>query len=123
MYATEFFETVDLGLQNGILKIRVKEYPAINAIKIEGEKTDKIRKAILERLDLKEKNSFIKSKLSDDIYKIKKIYSSMGYNFVEVEAKIENFDDNRLNLIFFIEKGTQTKIKKINFIGGLCRST
>ncbi len=117
LYATEFFETVDLNLQNGILKINVKEYPAINAIKIEGTKSNKIRTAILERLDLKEKNSFIKSKLSDDIYKIKKIYSSMGYNFVEVEAKIENFDDNRLNLIFFIEKGTQTKIKKINFIG------
>ena len=117
LYATEFFETVDLGLQNGILKIRVKEYPAINAIKIEGEKTDKIRKAILERLDLKEKNSFIKSKLTDDIYKIKKIYASLGFNFVEVEAKIENFDDNRLNLIFFVEKGIQTKIEKINFIG------
>ena len=117
LYSTEFFETVDLTLQNGVLKINVKEYPAINAIKIEGEKTNKIREAILERLDLKEKNSFIKSKLSDDIYKIKKIYSSMGFNFVEVDAKIENFDDNRLNLIFFVEKGVQTKIKKINFIG------
>lgn len=117
LFATEFFETVDLTLQNGVLKINVKEYPAINAIKIEGEKAKKIRTAILERLNLKEKNSFIKSKLSDDIYTIKKIYSSMGFNFVEVDAKIENFDDNRLNLIFFVEKGIQTKIKKINFIG------
>ena len=117
LYATEFFETVDLSLDNGVLKINVKEYPAINAIKIEGEKANKIREAILERLDLKEKNSFIKSKLSDDINKIKKIYASMGFNFVEVDAKIENFDDNRLNLIFFVEKGVETKIKKINFIG------
>ena len=117
LYATEFFETVDLSLQNSVLKIKVKEYPTINVIKIEGEKANKIRTAILERLNLKEKNSFIKSKLSDDLNRIKKIYSSMGYNFVEVDAKIENFDDNRLNLIFFVEKGTQTKIKKINFIG------
>ena len=117
LYSTDFFETIDLSLKNGLLKINVKEYQTINAIEIEGEKTEKIKVAILERLDLKEKDSFIKSKLSDDINKIKKIYASLGFTFVNVEAKIENFDDNRLNLIFFVEKGNKTKIKNIYFIG------
>ncbi len=117
LYSTEFFETINLDLQNGILKINVKEYPTINAILIEGEKTKKVQKAILERLQLKEKNAFIKNKLTEDINTIKKIYSTMGFNFIEVDTKIKNFDDNRLNLVFFVDKGIKTKIKKINFIG------
>ena len=117
LYSTEFFEDIDLSLKNGLLKINIKEYPTINSIEVEGEKADKIKEAILKILDLKEKSSFIKSKLSDDINKIKKVYGSLGFTFVKVEAKIENFNDNRLNLIFFVNKGNKTKIKSINFIG------
>ena len=117
LYGTDFFEAVSVNLNNEILTIDVKEYQIINSIKFEGEKSEKLATKILETLKLQEKNSFIKNYLQNDIVTIKKIYSSVGFNFTEVEAKIEKFSANRVNLIFQIEKGKKTSISKIFFIG------
>jgi outer membrane protein insertion porin family len=117
LYSTEFFEDVSLDLKNGSLTITVKEYPVINDIDIEGEKANKIKEAVLDTLKLKEKESFIKSKLSEDISGIQRIYASMGFNFTKVKTKIEKFSGNRVNLLYVLEKGSKTSISKINFIG------
>ena len=117
LYETDFFEEINISLQNGILNIIVKEYPSINDIFIEGEKTKQITKALLEGIQLQKGNSFIKSYLIQDIGQIKKLYAQLGFNFVEIESKVENFSANRLNLTFVIDKGRRTKIAKIYFIG------
>ena len=83
LYETNFFEDIQITLTNGILAIFVKEYPIINSINLEGEKSKTITKKVLEKLNLKEKESFIENKLSQDINLIKKIYSSIGFNFVK----------------------------------------
>jgi len=117
LYETNFFEDIKISLNNGVLKIDLKEYPSLNSVSIVGEKSTTISKKVLERLQLQEKTSFIKNLLVEDIDEIKKIYTSMGFNFVDVEAKIEKFSDNRVNLIYFLKKGDKTRISKINFIG------
>ena len=117
LYATDFFEDVKISLVDGFLKVFVKEYSIINFIEFDGEKSEKIKEGILKTLKLKAKDSFIENKLNSDIDTIKKIYASIGFNFADVEAKIERFDDNRINLIYILEKGKKTHISKINFIG------
>ena len=117
LYSTDFFEEVDIDINNGIMKISLKEYPVINSIQIEGEKAKKLQEGILKTIKLKEKSSFIKAYLAEDIQIIKKLYSSIGFNFSEVETKIREFDNNRINLVFIIDKGNKTKISKISFIG------
>ena len=117
LYKTDFFEDIKISLNKGILTIVVKEYAIINAIDLQGEKSKNIKKIVLEELTLKEKGSFIENKLSQDINLIKKVYSSIGFNFVDVEAKIEKFDNNRVNVIYFLDKKKKTNIAKINFIG------
>ena len=117
LYETDFFEDVKISLKNGIMKINVKEYAIINSIKIEGEKANKTKELILKELQLKEKGSFIESKLIEDEDILKKIYASMGFNFLKVNSKIKRFDENRINLVYFLEKGKKTDIKEINFIG------
>ena len=117
LYKTNFFEDIKITLSNGILDIAVKEYPVINTIDIKGEKSNDIKKKVLEKLQLQAKESFIESKLSQDIKLMKKIYSSIGYNFANIEGKIEKFDNNRINLVYFLDKGKKTNIAKINFIG------
>ena len=117
LYGTNFFEDIKISLTNGLLKVTVKEYASINFIDIEGEKSNKVKKAILEQLSLKEKESFIESKLKQDIILIKKVYSSIGFNFTNVDAKIKKFGDSRVNLIYSVDKGKKTNIAKINFIG------
>ena len=117
LYKTEFFEDIKISLLDGVLNLVVKEYPTINFVDFKGEKSNQIKKTVLEKLQLKSKESFIESKLSQDIKLIKKIYSTIGFNFIEVDTKIERFDDNRINLVYFLEKGKKTNIAKITFIG------
>ena len=117
LYETEFFEDIKIEIKNNILIINVKEYPIINEIIIEGEKAKKIQEDIKKRLQLKEKESFIKSKLNDDVNKIKKAYGTLGFIFTEVDTIVEEFSENRINLTYKIIKNKKTKISKINFIG------
>ena len=117
LYKTEFFEDIKISLLDGVLNLVVKEYPTINFVDFKGEKSNQIKKTVLEKLQLKSKESFIESKLSQDIKLIKKIYSTIGFNFIDVDTKIERFDDNRINLVYFLEKGKKTNIAKITFIG------
>ena len=117
LYNTNFFKDIKISLTNGVLDIAVKEYAIINAIDLRGEKSKSVKKLVLEKLNLQEKESFIENKLSQDINLIKKIYSSIGFNFVNIESKIEKFDENRINLVYFLDKGKKTDIAKINFIG------
>ena len=117
LYETEFFENVEINFTNGTMSVAVKEYQVINEIQVEGEKANKLKEALKEKLNLKEKGSFIKSKLNKDIEIIKMMYASIGFNFVKVNAKIKQFTENRVNLIYEIQKGEKTKITKINFIG------
>ena len=55
--------------------------------------------------------------MSKDIEIIKSLYSSIGYNFSEVEAKIRTIDEDNYDLIISIKKGELTKISSISFIG------
>ena len=117
LYDTNFFEDVKISLSNNILNVSVKEYPIINSIDLKGEKSKQIKKKVLETLNLKAKQSFIENKLTQDIRLVKNIYASIGFNFANVEAKIEKFDNNRINLVYLLDKGKKTNIAKISFIG------
>tara|TARA_B100001250_G_scaffold252586_1_gene217222 strand:+ start:206 stop:2440 length:2235 start_codon:yes stop_codon:yes gene_type:complete len=117
LYSTNFFEDVKVKLSNGILIIQVTEYPIINDLVILGEDKKSIKEKILELISLKQKNSFIKNRLTKDVEIIKKIYATAGFNFVKVNTKIRKIDDKNLDLIFEIDKGKATRISKISFTG------
>ena len=117
LYSTEFFENVNLTLKNKSLNINVKEYPIVNQLILKGEKRKSYKEEIKKLIKLKEKKSFIKSDLSNDIETIKKLYSSLGYNFTKIEPKVRKIDDSNLDLLIEIERGERTKISSINFIG------
>ncbi len=117
LYSTNFFETVNVELSNGILKINLKEYPIVNQLIIIGEKSNKIENEIKKFINLKEKNSFIENFLREDIKTIKSLYSSIGYNFAKIETKVKKIDDDKLDLVFIIDRGEITKISKITFTG------
>ncbi len=117
LYETEFFQDVKVEISKGVLKINLEEHLVINELIILGEPSNKYKKEINRIIKLKKQESFIKNYLSEDVAKIKKLYSSLGYNFVEVETKIRKIDEKRLDLIFDINRGEVTKISKITFTG------
>ncbi len=117
LYSTNFFEDVKIKVSNNVLEIDLKEYPIINQLIIIGEKTNKIKDQIRKTIKLKEKNSFIRSDLASDIEKIKKLYSSAGYNFSKIDAKLKKIDESNLDLILVIDRGEITRISTISFTG------
>ena len=117
LYETNFFENVSVNLEENTLKIVLKEYPTINQLIILGEPSNKLKDQIIKVISSKEKNSFIKSNINNDVNLIKRLYASVGYNFSKVETKIKEIDDENFDLIFQIDRGDKTKISSIKFIG------
>ena len=117
LYSTEFFENIEAKFENNKLTLTVKEYPIINQIVIQGEKTEKFKKEIIKLIKSKQRGSYIKNNILKDEIKIKNIYKSLGFNFAEVNSKIKTYTENRVDLIFEINRGEKVKISKINFIG------
>ena len=117
LYSTNFFEDIDVSVSNETLFIKLVEYPVINEIIIVGETATKYKDAIKKKIKSKKNGPFVKALIADDEVLIKKLYSSLGFNFLEVRSKVETFTKKRVNIYFEIEKGEKTKISKINFKG------
>ncbi len=117
LYSTDFFEDVQISLENNVLIINLKEYPVINQLIVVGEKNKRYLDQIKKIIITKERRSFIKSNLSKDIEIIKRLYSSLGYNSPKIETKLKELDENNLDLLIEIERGNRTKISSIKFIG------
>ena len=117
LYSTNFFKDIKVNINNGILNISLKEYPVINELIITGETKDRIVEDIKKIITLKQKSSFIENNLAKDVKTIKSLYSSIGFNFAKVETKIRKIDERKIDLIFEISKGNETRISKIRFIG------
>ncbi len=117
LYSTNFFEEVEIELSQNILTIQVKEYPVVNQLIIIGEKNNGYVEQIKKLIQLGDRKTFNKSYLSKDIDIIKQLYSSLGFNFAKVEAKIKKIDQSNLDLLIEISRGERTKISSINFIG------
>ena len=115
--STNFFKNIEINFNNKILKIVVEEYPFVNQLIILGEPKKGYVEEIKKLIQIKSKRSFIKANLAKDIEIIKKLYSSLGYNFAKVDAKIKEIDTDNLDLLIEIERGEQTKISSIKFIG------
>ena len=117
LYSTNFFEEINVSVSNQTLFIKLVEYPVINEIIIVGETAKKYKEAIKKNIKSKKNGPFVKALIADDESTIKKIYSTLGFNFLEVKSKVETFSKKRVNVYFEIEKGEKTKISKINFKG------
>ncbi len=117
LYSTDFFEDVNINQKNGVLNIKVKEYPIVNQLVIRGEKRTSIKEEIKKQISTKEKKSFIKSSLSKDVNLIKNLYSSIGYNFANIDAKVKELDNLNFDILIEIDRGEVTKISSISFIG------
>ena len=115
--STNFFQNIEINLNNNTLKIVVEEYPFVSQLIILGEPKKAYVEEIKKLIQIKSKRPFIKANLAKDIEIIKKLYSSLGYNFAQVDAKIKEIDKDNLDLLIEIQRGEQTKISSIKFIG------
>ena len=117
LYETDFFENVSVNFKNQTLFINVIENPIIENITYEGVKNKKI-------LEIINENTFVRSRISynDNIIKKEKInlqniLKNLGYYSSNVNISVIESNDNLVDIIFNINTGKKSKIKKITFVG------
>ena len=117
LYATDYFENVEISFNNNVIQIKVIENPIIQSVIINGIKKDKIYENIKNITSKTEKYPFIESKINEQMVLMKNILKSYGYYFVELDTSYVENSNNSLDLIYDFKLGPIAKIKNIKFIG------
>ncbi len=117
LYATDYFENVEISFNNNVIQIKVIENPIIQSVIINGIKKDKIYENIKNITSKTEKYPFIESKINEQMVLMKNILKSYGYYFVELNTSYVENSNNSLDLIYDFKLGPIAKIKNIKFIG------
>ncbi len=116
LYATGLFSDVTIQRDGSSLVVHVKENPLVNNISFEGNhnvKEDDLRKA----LELRSRAVFTVRMAQQDRTKLLGVYAGKGRFAATVEPFITRLPQNRVNVIFKIVEGPETKISRIVFVG------
>ena len=117
LYATQLFADVQItGAETGNLVIAVRENPVINRIVLEGNKRLKTDK-ITPEIKLAPRQIFTRSAARADVERILELYRREGRFAARVEPKIVQLDQNRVDVVFEIYEGDQSKVRRINILG------
>jgi outer membrane protein insertion porin family len=117
LLATELFADVQiLGADTGNIIVQVRENPVINRIVLEGNKRLKEDK-INPEIKLAPRQIFTRSKARADVARIIELYRRQGRFAATVEPKIVQLEQNRVDVVFEINEGPQSRIRQINIIG------
>ena len=118
LYDTNFFSSISMSVENGILTINLIENPIIENIEIIGVKSESFVQKISESMKLKERMSFSEDQLKKDVTFIKNIFKTNGFYFTTIKSSVVKNDKlNSIQLKLEIEQGKKAKIKEIIFIG------
>jgi len=113
---TELFADVRIRDNEGALIVEVRENPVINRIILEGNKRIKEDK-INPEIKLAPRQIFTRSKVRADVARIIELYRRQGRYAAEVEPKIVQLDQNRVDVVFEINEGARSKVRQINILG------
>ena len=117
LYATELFaDVVIAGADTGNLIIQVRENPVINRIVLEGNQRIKDDK-ITPEIRLAPRQIFTRSRARADVARIIELYRRQGRYGASVEPKIVQLDQNRVDVVFEINEGPRSRVRRINIIG------
>ena len=117
LYDTNFFKKISINIDGKTLILNVEENKIIQSVRVEGVKSNKIKEAILKNLFSKDKSPFLIEKVKTDVNRMKTSLNSIGYYLSDVKSKISENSNDTVDLIFEVNLGDKSKIKKIEFIG------
>ena len=116
LFETELFTDVQIRDNNGDLTIEIRENPVINRIIFEGNKRLKEDK-ILKEIKLAPRQIFTRSKVRADVSRIIELYRRQGRFAANVEPKMVQLDQNRVDIVYEISEGPKSKVRQINILG------
>ncbi len=116
LFATGLFSDVNVKMNNGVMAIKVKENPLVHEVFFEGN--DKMDDDTLKaEVMLKPRTVYTQNKIQADADRLLEVYKRSGRFGATVTPKIVEKDQNRVDVIFEIDEGAKTVVKKITFLG------
>jgi outer membrane protein insertion porin family len=116
LFQTGFFSDVRVSLEGDTLVVKVVENPLINKIGFDGNKRIE-DEDLLREISMKANSVFSPYKLQADLNRMVGLYQKMGRYSTSIEPKVIRLDQNRVNLVYEINEGKESVIRKINFAG------
>jgi outer membrane protein insertion porin family len=116
LFATGLFSDVVIQPDGGRLIVKVVENPLINRVAFEGNKKlddDQLKTEV----QTKPRTVFTQAKVQSDVRRLVEVYRRAGKFNARIEPKIIKLDQNRVDLVFEINEGDTTGIRRITFIG------
>ena len=111
-----YFSRVSVRMSGNVLKIDITEAPIVNMVTIEGNdeiSTDDLKK----ELRLKSRDSYDESVIGADVQRMLTLYQRKGFFGTTIEPQKIELDDNRVNVVYEIDEGHPTYIRRIDFNG------
>ncbi|MDX1483149.1 MAG: outer membrane protein assembly factor BamA [Alphaproteobacteria bacterium] len=116
LFGTGLFADVSIRRVGDILVVRVVENPVINRVAFEGNDFME-EEALRKEIKLRSRVVYTRTRVQNDVKRIIDLYSRQGRFAVTVVPKIIQRPQNRVDMIFEIDEGRPTLIRRISFIG------
>ncbi|HEX5421349.1 MAG TPA: outer membrane protein assembly factor BamA [Gammaproteobacteria bacterium] len=119
LYATGFFQDVELRAEGQTLVIAVLERPSIEDFTFKGNKDikDDDLKKVLKQAGLTKGKTFDRSVLEELTQSLTEEYYSRGKYGAKITPTVKKLPDNRVTVSIQIDEGQRAKIKEINVVG------
>src|SRR5258706_1293484 len=116
LFGTGLFQDVRINLEGSVVVVSVVENPIINRVAFEGN-TEVKSDTLNQEVQLKPRSIYTRARVQADVQRVLDVYRRQGYYATQVDAQIIELDNNRIDLVFEIREGLETKVVGINFIG------
>ncbi|MGI9514067.1 MAG: outer membrane protein assembly factor BamA, partial [Anderseniella sp.] len=116
LFQTGFFSDVRMFRRGSAVVVQVEENPLVNDVKIQGnsELDDKKLKA---EIKLKDRTIYTRARAQQDVQRLQTLYRRSGYFNAVVTPRLEPLGQNRVNLVYVVNEGSETGIESIQFQG------
>ncbi|WP_340151565.1 outer membrane protein assembly factor BamA [uncultured Sneathiella sp.] len=116
LFNTGLFADVTIRQEGDAVIVNVVENPIINRLAFEGNQRIE-DETLTAEIQLRPRIVYTRARVQNDVQRIITVYRRSGRFAATVEPKVILLPENRVDLVFEINEGEETGIKKIRFFG------
>ena len=116
LFATGLFQDVRIRREGSTIVVVLVENPIVSRVAFEGNREIE-DDTLSSEVQLKPRAVYTRARVQSDVQRILDLYRHQGLYAAQVDPKIINLDNNRIDVVFEISEGASTKVRAINFIG------
>jgi outer membrane protein insertion porin family len=119
LYDTGYFSDVNVYRRGNNLVVKVKEWPVIGSVRIDGSKEIKSKGLgpVLKNLGIEVGKTYSPSKVNLIVQGLTQQYENMGYPKVSVTPTIKALPNNRVAVVIKVREGGAATLRSIRFVG------